>query len=207
MANFSTNQVRQFYVVTDQTAIPAVEHLDDAAGAMVVNGDGATMLWFEYITPNGDHGGKGAVRSDIIPLDKVVYANATGPITKPLRQQTVTFDPSINGGNPVVGQDYILRFRFTDLGIGGPENQYIRNGGAYRVRPGDTPATVADALVELFNKNFSREAFPFVTVEAVGSTIVVQEVIQPWVLGKRQAAQVPFDVQCVPINAGFGTFP
>lgn len=204
MANFSTDQVRQLYVVLSKaTTFDATT----PSGAMAVKENGEDVF-FNYMTPNGDNGNAGVVRSDLIPIKNVEYAVATGPKSRPLKRQVVAFDPSINGGNPIVGQEYILRFTFYNLGMGGPENQYIKLGGAYRAKTGDTAATVMAALKALSDKNFSREAYPYVTItDPADGTLVIEEMPQPWVLGKRQASQVNFNIQAVPITVDGGQYP
>lgn len=204
MANFSTDQVRQFYIVLDKGTAP-LTLTGDAGTAVIKNSD--EDVWLEYITPNGDFGANSVVRSDLIPKANVESAVATPPKSRPLKRLVVSLDASINGGAPVVGQEYMLRFTFYGIGMGGPENQYIKEGGAYRVRPGDTATTVMQKLKELADINFSREAFPYVKINVAGSTLVIEEVPQPWVLGKKQAAQVDFKVDTVVINVDGGYYP
>ena len=174
MANFSQDQVRQLYVVLSKAT---TFNNTTPSGALKVNKSNED-IWFTYQTPNGDNGNSATVRTDLIPIKNIEYAVASPAVSRPLKRQVVSLDP-LNGGNPVVGQDYILRFTFYNLGMGGPENQYIKNGGAYRVKVGDTAATVMQALKDLADKNFSREPFPYVTITVVGSTLVIEEVPQP----------------------------
>ena len=203
MANFSQDQVRQLYVVLSKATT-----FDNTtpSGALKVN-KSKEDVWFNYQTPNGDNGNSATVRTDLIPIKNIEYAVASPGVSRPLKRQVVSFDDSVNWGYPAVGQEYILRFTFYNLGMGGPENQDIKNGGAYRVKTGDTAATVMQALKDLADKNFSREPYPYVTVTVAGNTLVIEEVPQPWVLGKRQAAQVNFQVQAVPITVNGGLYP
>lgn len=204
MANFSTNGVRQFYVVLSKET--TFNSTTPAGGCQIKTGDNS--LWFLYQTPNGDNGNSGTVRTDIIPLDKLRSVIATNPKGRKLKRQVVALDPTINSGNPVVGQEYLLRFTFYNIGMGGPENQYIRNGGSYRVKTGDTVNDVLTALKTITDKNLATSPYPYVTTEIVGSTLVVKEVPQVWVRGKRQADQVNFQVQCVPITtSNYNTLP
>ena len=219
MANFATDQVRQLYVVKDKATT-----FDPMPGDGFIRVDSSPDdLWLTYQTPNGDqtvNGTSSVTRSDLINKDKIVSAHATGAFQRPLKKVEVEFDPTINGGLPVVGQEYLLRFTFFGIGIGGPENQYIKNGGATRVRAGQTAADVYELIVELVKKNFSREAFPYVKVTTdtydpytmttkpgTSTKIIIEEVLQPWVLGKRQAAQVDFNVNTVVINYNGGEYP
>ena len=86
-----------------------------------------------------------------------------------MKRLEVTFDSLINSGDPIVGQDYILRFTFFGLGLGGFENQYIKEGGAYRVKTGNTAANVYEALADLIKVNFSREAYPLINIGLNGT--------------------------------------
>ena len=202
MANFSTDQVRQLYVVTDKATVFDDTTVDGAIAVNFSNED----VWFTYQSPNaGLNEGSGPVRSDLIPVKCVEAAVATSAKSRPLRKLVVELDPTINGGNPVVGQEYILRYTFFGLGIGGNENQYIKNAGSYRVRPGDTATDVLQAIKDLSDKNFSREPSLYVTTTLVGTTLEIEEVPQKWVRGKRQAAQVNFEMNFAPILYN-GTF-
>lgn len=198
MANFSQDQVRQMYVIKDSGASPLAT-ADTAGTATVKYTD--EDVWLEYVTPNGDHANNAVVRTDLIPIKNVVRATMSQAKVRPLKKVIIDFNPDINGGVPAVGQEYILRFTFYNLGMGGPENQYIKLGGAYRVKPSDTPSTVMTALADLANINFSRESTPYVTINASGSQLIVEEVEQPWVLGKKQAAQINFEIHTVPVDS------
>ncbi len=204
MANFSTDQVRQLYTVLTKGTSPLANTA--AAGTVAIKYN-EEDVWFEYVTPNGNFGNNGVVRSDLINKKNVELVVATPPKSRPLKRQVVSLDPNINGGAPVVGQEYILRYTFYNIGMGGPENQYIKNGGAYRVKTGDTAATLMAALKALSDKNFSREAYPYVTTTVSGNTLVIEEYPQPWVLGKKQAGMVDFQVQTVPIVTDGGYYP
>lgn len=165
MANFSEDQVRQFYVATSKAATITN---NSAAGAIKVRSS-AEDLWFEYASPNGEHGGVGVVRSDLINKKKIDYVTASPAKVRNLKRLEVTFDSLINSGDPIVGQDYILRFTFFGLGLGGFENQYIKEGGAYRVKTGNTAANVYEALADLIKVNFSREAYPLINIGLNGT--------------------------------------
>lgn len=219
MATFSQDQVRQFYVVK---AIDTITTRSGAGTVEVVNS--AEDIWLKYVTPNGGLGAGGVttsiVRSDLIPIKNIEYAAFTEPKKTLLPIQEVVLDSSINSGNPVVGQEYILRFTFYGIGVGGPSNQYIKNGGAYKVKQGDTAAVVLENLAELAKINFSREPFPYVQVvtdtynpytdsskPGTSTKLVIKSVPQPWIRGKRQADVVQFDTHCVAIDTTYGQYP
>ena len=215
MANFSEDQVRQFYVATSKAATITN---NSAAGAIKVRSS-AEDLWFEYASPNGEHGGVGVVRSDLINKQKIDYVTASPAMVRKLQRAIVALDSNVSA-TPIAGQDYILRFTFFGLGLGGFENQYIKEGGAYRVKTGNTAANVYEALADLIKVNFSREAHPYVKVTTdtydpytdstkpgTSTKLIITEVPQPWVLGKRQADQVPFVVHTVPITVDGSQVP
>src|SRR5678816_1984704 len=126
MAIFSQDQVRQLYVVLDKvTTFTSAT----AAGGLKVNGAGGD-LFFTYQTPNGDNGPT-AVRSDLIPIKNIDSIIASSPALKPLTRKVVSLNSAVNGGDPVAGQEYILRLTFTNYGVGGAGNTYIKEAGAY----------------------------------------------------------------------------
>lgn len=164
MANFSEDQVRQFYVVTSKdTTITN----NSAAGAIKVRSS-AEDLWFEYASPNGEHGGVGVVRSDLINKKKIDYVTASPARVRKLQRAIVALDSDVSA-NPIAGQDYILRFVFYGLGMGGNENQYIKEGGAYRAKTGDTADILYNKLINLAKLNFSREAYPLINISLNGT--------------------------------------
>lgn len=161
MANFSQDQVRQFYVVKR-----LVNTLTSPGDLKVNTSD--EYAWFEYMSPNGNNGNPIIVRSDLIDKKKIVYMKTSEAKTRKLKKVKVTLNSEINSGAPLAGQDYILRFVFYGLGIGGVENQYIKEGGAYRVKTGDTAAKVYATMKKLAEINFSREAYPMVNFSLDG---------------------------------------
>ena len=115
MATFSVNQNRQLFVAKNVvTTTPA------AVGDLKLGGDKAnTYMYFQHM------GYGGLTRSDKIDLSNVVYAKTTkaGALSRKLKRATVTLDSEVNGGNPISGQDYVLRIFF---------KQYIGNSDIYQ---------------------------------------------------------------------------
>lgn len=205
MAVFSTDQTRPLYVVLDKAEPMAV---DSPVGAMAVR-NSVEDLWFEYMSPNGGDpmGTPGVVRTDLISKKCIDYIRVSPAKTRPLKRIEVTMNPDVNSGAPVVGQEYLIRMRFFGLGIGGNENQYLKEAGVYRVKPGDTAADVLNALKTSIDLNFSREVVPYITATVVGNALVIEEVLQPWVRGKRQAEQINFVVEPVVVLYNGGYYP
>ena len=158
MATFSTNQVRQLYVAeASKTLIPA----SGAVGSIVVKNDTAkTHLYFEYM------GAGGMTRSDLIDIKNILYAKVTNAndMAHKLKSVTVTLDPNINKGNPIAGQDYILRIAFRQYVGMSDEDQYFKYGMAHAYVGMD-----ADKLYKVLAlsiaKNFSREVVPLIKIE------------------------------------------
>ena len=152
MATFSTNQARQLYVANKLKTPNVIS--TDAAGSIAVKSDTAKKhLYFEYM------GAGGMLRSDLIDIKNIMYAKATDAddLAHELAKYKVVLDPTVNGGSPVAGQDYILRIAFRNyIGLS-EEDQYIKYGMVHAVA-GMTPGVFYQELYKSLKKNFSREA-------------------------------------------------
>lgn len=203
---FSTNQVRQLYVATDVKEGAAHVLATDTVGTIALKTDNAkSHMYFEY------RGVGGLIRSDLIDVDKVLYAKATpaSALARKLKKATVTLDATVNGGNPIAGQDYILRIVFRQyLGMS-DEDQYQKYGMVHAYA-GMTASDFYKTLAISLAKNFSRELVPLVKFK-IGATevtpntkladiagdadsLVIEEVEQPWTLGIQEQVPVYFEV-------------
>ena len=163
MSVFSTNQVRQLYVAT---ALKTPHVLtSDTAGSIAVTTDNAkNHLYFEY------KGADNLMRSDLIDIKNIISAKATDAtaMSHKMKSVTVSLDTDVNDGNPVIGQDYILRIAFKQhLGMS-DEDQYFKYGVAH-VYSGDASKFYKILAISLA-KNFSREVVPLVKIEVTGGT-------------------------------------
>jgi hypothetical protein len=160
-------------------------------------------FYFNYVSPNGDLDQPTIVRSLLVDPKRVNYCTAKMPAFRNVQTVEVNIPTTIASGIPIAGQDYILRFIFYGLHIGGQECQYLKESGAYRVRAGDSVDTVLDKLVDLAKKNFLREPYPLIEIAKTGTVatakIVIKGVEQPWVLGHKQGDPITFKVECVPV--------
>lgn len=159
MATFSTNQVRQLYVAKalEDTHVLASE----AAGTLAVKSDTAkNHLYFEY------KGADNLMRSDLIDIKNILYAKATDAddMAHKLKSVTVTLDTNVNGGNPVAGQDYILRIAFRQYVGMSDEDQYFKYGMVH-AHAGMDADEFYKVLALSIAKNFSREAVPPIKIE------------------------------------------
>lgn len=205
MAVFSVNQNRQLFVAKKVvTTTPA------AVGDFKLGGDKAnTYMYFQHM------GYGGLTRSDKIDLSNVVYAKITKAetLSRKLKRATVTLDSEVNEGNPISGQDYVLRIFFRQY-IGNPD---IYQEAKYGVVHGYKNMTASDfykTLALSLAMNFSKEVVPLLkfylktetgNTEVTASTakkdltgtytgVVIEEVEQPWRLGVRKQEEVFFDV-------------
>lgn len=203
---FSTNQVRHLYVATELKEGAAHVLATDQVGAIALKTDEAkSHMYFEY------NGAGGLTRSDLIDTDKVLYAKATpaSALERKLKKVTVTLDQTVNGGNPIAGQDYILRIVFRQyLGMS-DEDQYQKYGMVHAYA-GMTPSDFYKTLAISLAKNFSRELVPLVKfkvadteitpntkladIASTADSLVIEEVEQPWTLGIQAKLPVYFEV-------------
>lgn len=151
MATFTTNQFRHLYVAKalKNTSVVA----SDDIGTIAVKADTAkNHLYFEYVSPGG------IIRSDLIDINNVLYASTkdADSLARPLKKMKVALDSGINSGNPVAGQDYILRIVFKNyIGLS-EEDQYFKYGMVHAVT-GMSAETFYNVLLDSLVKNFSRE--------------------------------------------------
>lgn len=205
MATFSVNQNRQLYVAKAVvTTTPA------NVGDLKLGGDKAsTYMYFQHM------GYGGLTRSDKIDLSNVMYAKITkaAALSRKLKQATVTLDAEVNGGNPISGQDYILRVFFRQY-IGNSDIYQEAKYGAVHAYKGMSASDFYKVLALSLAANFSKEAIPllkFYLKTASGNTevtattakkdlngtytgVILEEAEQPWVLGIRKQEEVFFDV-------------
>lgn len=217
MATFSTNQARQLYVAN---ALKSHNEIATAAvGSIAVKLDTAkSHLYFEYM------GAGGMTRSDLIDIKNILYAKATDAddLAYDLAKYKLTLDTTVNGGEPVVVQDYILRIAFRNYPGLSEEDQYFKYGMVHTVigmTASDFYKTLALSLV----KNFSREEQGLlkfyletggtdagtvagtpteITKDTKESSltgtytgIVIEEAPQDWILGVMEQTPVNFTIQ------------
>lgn len=217
MATFSTNQVRQLYVATALKSSNVIA--SDTAGSIAVKSDTAkSHLYFEYM------GAGGMTRSDLIDIKNILYAKATDAddLAYDLAKYKLTLDDTVNGGEPVVVQDYILRIAFRNYPGLSEEDQYFKYGMVHTVT-GMTASDFYKTLALSLVKNFSREEQGLLKfyLETGGSDagvvagtptevtkdtkessltgtytgIIIEEVPQDWILGVMEQAPVNFTIQ------------
>lgn len=224
---FSTNQVRQLYVVTavQDTAKETDGKVSesDAAGTIALKADAeGKNLYFQY------KGADNLMRSDLINIDNILYAKAVSAEDATqkyaLKQAVVKLDASVNEGNPIGGQDYILRICINPYVGMSDEEPYFKYGAVHATRT-MTPAQFYTKLAASLYKNFSRELGKMLEftiagkvvgrvktdvngeetlIDTTGAAITVAkdyadgvtitEVEQDWTLGIKEQTKVNFTV-------------
>lgn len=212
MAAFSVHQVRQLYVANAyKENLAALNNAGDITVAKTNEGD---AMYFQYMGALLDK-----MRSDLIKVDNITNLTATKAedIATKLKGYTLTLDPNVNGGQPVAGQDYILRLAFREF-IGMSEaDQYFKYGMVHAYS-GLSASDFYKEMALSLAKNISKDTTTLVDIYLWdGSTstkveastkessltgtytaIKFVEAVQPWHLGTMPQAVIPFEVQ--PVN-------
>lgn len=221
MANFSVNQVRQFYVVLPGTnggyqtsvattspagTIGAVKKIEDILG---------DQLFFQYKGADADT----VLRSDFIPIKNITYAKAIDAfdMAAVLKKVEVTLNSSINSGAPIAGKDYVLGINFKNFFSSGDASQYYKDAAVHATSAVSTASAFYKAMVKELNACFSREdgatatSNPYLKfsikysggtyeetdssfANATATAIVIEEKAQAWKLGTMKAHRIMFDV-------------
>ena len=194
MATFSVNQNRQFYVANK--VVEAVTALTDKGDIKVKTfGDFDKEVYFEVLGPDT------VLRSDRIPVKNISYVKAVKAVdmATPMKKVTVTLDTNVNGGTPVVGQDYILRINLRQFYGMSDEDQYFKDA-AVHVTKGMNAEKFYAAMKDSLNLCFSREvnatkdSNPYLKFTSSATGLVIEELPQPWHLGTEAQERVLFDV-------------
>ena len=206
----SVNQNHHLYVATSVGTVSEASSL--GAIQAVTGGDNMDKhLYFLY------KGRDGVTRSDLIPMNQISYVKyvpASAQTTK-LKKVEVALDSTINSGNAVVGQDYVLNIHFQQFYGLSPENDYVKTVAVHVTTANSTASDFYKAMVKELNAAFAREVGassksnpylsfkiktsgdPYEEADFEGKTatgIVIEEKEQPWSLGKWEAESLIFNV-------------
>ena len=220
MAVYSINQVRQLYVAkelkTGGNLSPA-----DAVGTILPKADTAkSTLYFQHVGPAG------ITSSDKITIANIMYAKATEAtkMAHGLARYELTLDSGVST-TPVAGQEYILRLAFRQyIGLG--EEDQWQKYGMVKATSGMTASEFYKKLALSIVGNMKKDTTKTVNVYLISasvtgtdvpvtvdtkpselnktdySKIIIEEVEQPWILGKMPQAFIPFTVQPTTITIG-----
>ena len=173
MGNFSVNQVRQLYVVT---AVQGTANKTDGVVSATANAGTIALktdkegknLYFQY------KGADNLMRSDLINKDNILYAKAISAEAATqkyaLKKAVVKLDTNVNGGNPIGGQDYILRICINPYIGMSDEEPYFKYGAVHAIR-GMTTGKFYEKLAASLYRNFSRELAPMLTFSINGKVV------------------------------------
>lgn len=140
------------------------------------------------------------LKSDRIPVKNLEYIKAVSKedLCIPLKSQMVTLNPDINEGQPVSGQDYILRITLRQWYGMSDQDVYFKEGAVHAVK-GMTAAQFYQKMADSLNLCFSREvgatkdANPYLDFKASADGILITEKPQPWTRGTETQEPVLFE--------------
>ena len=206
---FSTNQVRQLYVAL------ANGHLTNAGDIKVNKTADGKQLYFTYVGALGD-----TMRSDLIDIDKItsITIKKASDMAKKRVCHLVTLDSTINSGNPVTGQDYILRLLFRQY-VGMSEANTMNKYGEVHINTDMSASDFYKKMAISIVQNCSKDINNLVEVELQTSSstvpvsvttreadldgtytgILIYEGKLVWRLGRVSQGTIPFECQFVDI--------
>ncbi len=196
MSVFSVNQVRHLYVA--EKFVEASSTLEDKGDIKVMSlGDIEKEVYFEVV------GSETVLKSDYIPVKNISYIKAVKAqdMVTPLKTVKVTLNANVNGGKPVIGQDYVLRINFRQFYGMSDQDQYFKD---VAVRATSEMASDAskfyEALGKALNLSFAREvgatidSNPYLEFNVGSDYIAIREKPQSWHLGTEAQERVYFDI-------------
>ena len=216
MAVFSTNQVRQLYVVDN---VASSESALATAGDIFAKKSGDD-IYFKYVGALGD-----TMRTDIVNQKQLIYTSVatSDKLAYKLKGQKITLNPNVNGGKPIEGRDYILRVLFSEyIGIS-PVDKTLKYGTVH-ITPGMTASDFYAEMAYSLMQSQKKEPNPIMNIAVVVSGtfegnaisdtdtlqdikdmgtiegIVIFEAGQPWHLGVMPQGVIKIDAQVTRIT-------
>ena len=216
MAVFSTNQVRQLYVVDN---VVSSESALATAGDVLAKKIGDD-IYFKYVGALGD-----TMRTDIVNQKQLIYTSVatSDKLAYKLKGQKITLNPNVNGGKPIEGRDYILRVLFSEyIGIS-PVDKTLKYGTVH-ITPGMTASDFYAEMAYALMQSQKKEPNPIMNIAVIVSGtfegneisdtdtlqdvkdmgtiegIVIYEAGQPWHLGVMPQGVIKIDAQVTRIT-------
>ena len=216
MAVFSTNQVRQLYVVDN---VVSSESALATAGDIFAKKSGDD-IYFKYVGALGD-----TMRTDIVNQKQLIYTSVatSDKLAYKLKGQKITLNPNVNGGAPIEGRDYLLRVLFSEyIGIS-PVDKTLKYGTVH-ITPGMTASDFYAEMAYSLMQSQKKEPNPIMNVAVIVSGdfegneisdtdtlqdvkgmgtiegIVIYEAGQPWHLGVMPQGVIKIDAQVTRIT-------
>lgn len=210
MSTFSTNQVRHLYVckniVTEDAQFKNTGDFMIKVPDVSKTGEVDKQVYFKVWGADKDQ----PLKSDYIPIRNINYIKAVkaDDMRIPLKKVKVTLSSNVNEGNPIAGEDYILRINLRQFYGMSDQDQYFKDA-AVRATKDMQPSKFYEDMVKALNLSFARElgatkdSNPYLSFKAESDGIVIEEKEQPWTLGTQALERVYFDV--VPTTVYDGT--
>lgn len=162
----SVNQVRQFYATAgSNTASDVVK-----SAALTENSALGTVFVKSVKSPIGDpkamiiqHMGHGGLTStDIVNASQIMGIKATkaSDLARKLKQSVLVLNPSVNSGNPVAGQGYIVDIQVSNYICEADESVLVKFGAA-QATTGMSASDFYVALAKSLARNLSRDINKF----------------------------------------------
>lgn len=216
MAVFSTNQVRQLYVVDN---VASSESSLATAGDIFAKKSGDD-IYFKYVGALGD-----TMRTDIVNQKQLIYTSVatSDKLAYKLKGQKITLNPNVNGGAPIEGRDYLLRVLFSEyIGIS-PVDKTLKYGTVH-ITPGMTASDFYAEMAYALMQSQKKEPNPIMNIAVIVSGtfegneisdtdtlqdvkdmgtiegIVIFEAGQPWHLGVMPQGVIKIDAQVTRIT-------
>ena len=216
MAVFSTNQVRQLYVVDN---VVSSESALATAGDIFAKKSGDD-IYFKYVGALGD-----TMRTDIVNQKQLIYTSVatSDKLAYKLKGQAIILNPNVNGGKPIEGRDYLLRVLFSEyIGIS-PVDKTLKYGTVH-ITPGMTASDFYAEMAYALMQSQKKEPNPIMYVAVIVSGtfegneisdtdtpqdiksmgtiegIVIYEAGQPWHLGVMPQGVIKIDAQVTRIT-------
>ena len=216
MAVFSTNQVRQLYVVDN---VVSSESALATAGDIFAKKSGDD-IYFKYVGALGD-----TMRTDVVNQKQLIYTSVATSDKRAykLKGQVIMLNPNVNGGKPIEGRDYILRVLFSEyIGIS-PVDKTLKYGTVH-ITPGMTASDFYAEMAYSLMQSQKKEPNPIMYVAVIVSGtfegneisdtdtlqnikgmgtiegIVIFEAGQPWHLGVMPQGVIKIDAQVTRIT-------
>jgi len=199
MAVLATNQNRHFYVAKQFVAdVDETSAVGDIAVKIVEKDDLGKEIYFVvkgFDTP---------LRSDRIDLNNLDYVKAVKAqdLRVALKKIKVTLDPNVNGGDPIKGQNYILRVVLRQFYGASDADEYVKDAVVCATEAMTTNVTLFyQAMAEALKASFAREigatkqSNPYLEFSADANGVYLMEKPQSWIRGKMAQERVYFEVQ------------
>lgn len=191
------NQVRHLYVANAYVDKGSTLSKVGDITVATVGDDLQKDVYFKVLGPDT------VLKSDYIPVKnissvKVVKATSMETTMKRIK---VTLDADVNEGNPIAGQDYILRINLRQFYGMSDQDQYFKDAAVHVTKAmASKPADFYAAMEKSLNLSFSREpgatkdSNPYFKFTSSSDGLVIEEKPQSWHLGTETQERVYFDV-------------